>query len=79
MRVFYIIQFGKQLSRFYTHSFIRPEGNYYEFAFHHGLSTFLIIFSYLTNQWLVGIFVLLVHDFCDFGYTAARVYKVDYG
>jgi len=76
MKVFYIIQFGKHFSRFFNHMFIRPEGNYFEYALHHGLSTFLIVFSYLTNQWLIGIFVLLVHDYSDFGLTIGRGYKV---
>lgn len=35
----------------------------------------MIIFSYLTNQWLIGIFVLLVHDYSDFGLTIGRAYK----
>ena len=76
MKVFYIIQFGKHVSRFFSHIFIRPEGGFFEYALHHGLSTFLIIFSYLTNQWLIGIFVLLVHDYSDFGLTLGRGYKV---
>jgi hypothetical protein len=29
MQVFYIIQFGKHLGRFFQHVFIRPEGNFY--------------------------------------------------
>jgi len=30
----------------------------------------------LTNQWLIGIFVLLVHDYSDFGLTIGRGYNV---
>jgi len=36
----------------------------------------LIFFSYLTNQWLVGIMVLLCHDASDFFLIMARGYKV---
>jgi len=64
------------MSRFFSHLFIRPEGAYFEYALHHGLSVFLIVFSYLSNQWLVGIFVLVVHDYSDFGLQLARFYKV---
>jgi hypothetical protein len=39
-------------------------------------SIFLIVFSYLTNQWLVGIFVLFVHGSSDFALILARSYKV---
>ncbi len=75
MKVFYIIQFGKHLGRFFQHVFIRTEGNFYEYALHHGLSTFLIFFSYLTNQWIIGIFVLLIHDVSDFFLILARAYR----
>ena len=76
MKVFYIAQFGKHFSRFFGHVFIRPEGNFFEYALHHGLSIFLIVFSYLTNQWLIGIFVLFIHDYSDFALIMARAYKV---
>ena len=76
MKVFYICQFGKHFSRFFGHVFIRPEGNFFEYALHHALSIFLIMFSYLTNQWLIGIFVLLIHDYSDFALIIARAYKV---
>jgi hypothetical protein len=78
MKIFYILQFGKHISRFFSHVFIRPEGNFYEYALHHGLSTFLILFSYLTNMWLIGIFVLIVHDASDFFLILARAYRVTF-
>jgi hypothetical protein len=34
------------------------------------------MFSYLTNQWHIGIFVLLIHDYSDFALIMARAYKV---
>jgi ceramide synthetase len=76
MKVFYLFQFGKHFSRLFSHMFIRREGNYYEYVLHHALSTFLILFSYLTNQWLIGIMVLLCHDSSDFFLIIARGYKV---
>lgn len=76
MKVFYICQFGKHFARFFGHIFIRSEGNFFEYALHHGLSVFLIGFSFLTNQWLIGIFVLFIHDYSDFALIAARAYKV---
>ena len=76
MKIFYIVQFGKHLSRTFTHMFIRSEGNYYEYVLHHSLSTFLILFSYLTNLWLVGAMVLFCHDLSDLFLIAARFYKV---
>lgn len=75
MKVFYVLQFGKHFARFFQHVFIRSEGNFFEYALHHALSTFLIFFSYLTNQWLVGIFVLLIHDISDFFLILARAYR----
>ena len=77
MKIFYICQFGKHLSRMLSHMFIRQEGNYYEYILHHALSTFLIVFSYLMNMWLIGTFVLLVHDCSDFFLISARTYKVN--
>lgn len=76
MRIFYLLQFGKHFSRLFSHMFIKQEGNYYEYVLHHSLSTFLILFSYLTNQWLIGIMVLLCHDISDFFLIIGRGYKV---
>ena len=76
MKVFYLLQAGKHMSRFFSHVFIRPEGNFFEYALHHCLSLFLIMFSYLTNQWVIGVFVLLLHDYSDFALIIARMYKV---
>jgi hypothetical protein len=76
MEVFYILQFGKHFSRAFGHCFIRPEGNFYEYALHHGLSTFLILFSFLMNYWVVGVFVLFVHDISDFFLILSRAYRV---
>lgn len=76
MKIFYLLQFGKHFSRLFSHVFIRQEGNYYEYILHHSLSTFLIFFSYLTNQWLIGIMVLLCHDISDLFLIIARGYKV---
>lgn len=76
MKVFYILQFGKHFSRFFGHVFIRSEGNFFEYALHHGLSVFLILYSYLTNFWLPGMMVLLLHDYSDFALILARAYRV---
>ncbi len=76
MQSFYVLQFGKHLSRFFSHCFIKQEGNFYEYALHHGLSTFLIIFSYLMNMWLIGIFILVIHDLSDLFLILARAYRV---
>lgn len=75
MKVYYIVEFGKHIGRFFHHVFIRPEGNYYEYALHHGLSTFLIFFSYLMNMWLIGIFVLFIHDISDCILILGRAYR----
>ncbi len=74
MRMFYLIEMGKQLARFFMHIFIRPEGSYYEFALHHSLSVFLIFFSYTMNMWVIGIFVLFVHDISDGLLGCGRLY-----
>lgn len=76
MKVFYIIQFGKHLSRMLSHMFLHQEGNYYEYILHHALSIFLIGFSFLMNMWLIGILVLLIHDLSDFFLISARAYRV---
>ena len=76
MKVFYTIQFGKHCARCFIHMFIISDGNYYEYTLHHALSCFLIIFSYLTNFWMVGIMVLLIHDLSDFWLILARLYRV---
>ncbi len=75
MKIFYILQFGKHVGRFFHHVFIRSEGNFYQYTLHHGLSTFLIFFSYLMNMWLIGIFVLFIHDISDCVLILGRAYR----
>ena len=73
MKTLYLIHFGRHLAKLIQHCFLTPEGNYYEFTLHHSLSTFLIFFSYLMNMWLMGLFVLLIHDFSDIFLIVARI------
>lgn len=75
MALFYYVQLGKHLSRFFGHVFVRPEGNFYEYVLHHCLSSFLIIFSFCMDMWVIGIFVLVLHDYTDMGLIFARAYK----
>ena len=75
MEIYYAAQLGKHAGRFFYHTFIRPEGNYYEYLLHHGLSTFLIIFSYMMNMWVIGIFVLILHDGSDVFLALGRGYR----
>ena len=76
MKVFYLIQGGKHLSKLISHTFIKLEGNFYEYLSHHFVSVYLILFSYLTNQWPIGIMVLIIHDASDMVLMFARGYKV---
>ncbi len=75
MEIYYGVQFGKHLGRFFQHVFIRPEGNFYEYTLHHALSTFLIFFSYMMNFWMIGIFLLMIHDVSDFFLIIPRAYR----
>lgn len=75
MEIFYIIQMGKHAGRFFIHAFIKPEGSYYEYLLHHTLATFLILFSYTMDMWVIGIFVLWVHDFSDIALAVCRGYR----
>ena len=76
LNYYYLMQLGKHFARAFLHMFVRPEGNYYEYALHHMLSLSLIIFSYLMNFWLVGILVLFLHDISDFFLILIRSYMV---
>ncbi len=76
MKYYYLAQFGKHFARLILHLFIKAEGSYFEFGLHHSLSVFLIMFSYLTNMWLVGVLVLVIHDSSDFTLILARFYRV---
>ena len=75
MAVYYYVQLGKHLSRFFGHVFVRPEGNFYEYVLHHSLSAFLIVFSYCMDMWTIGTFVLVLHDWTDFCLILVRAYK----
>lgn len=78
MKIFLMVTFGKDLNRLVTHAFIRQEGNYYEYLLHHGLATFLILFSYLMNFWLIGVFIIFIHDLSDLALGLSRLYLVRY-
>lgn len=75
MEIYYGIQFGKHFGRFFQHVFIRPEGNFYEYTLHHALSMFLIFFSYMMNFWMIGIFLLMIHDVSDVFLIVPRAYR----
>ncbi len=75
MEIYYYIQFGKHVGRYFCHAFIQPEGSYYEYMLHHSLATFLILFSYAMDMWVIGIFVLIVHDCSDVFLAMARMYR----
>lgn len=75
MKLYYCIQMGKHLARYFAHVFLRPEGSYYEYCLHHSLASFLIFFSYAMNMWTIGLFVLFVHDFSDVFLALGRGYN----
>ena len=74
MQLYYSIQFGKQFGRFFQHLFIHTEGNFYEFALHL-MSVLLIFISYMLNFWIIGIFVLIIHDVSDGLLLLPRAYR----
>ena len=76
MKAFYVCQFGKHFSRLFVHIFVKSDGGYYLYALHHGLSAFLIAYSYLVNVWYIGIFILLIHDISDCFLIFMRFYGV---
>ena len=76
MKVYLLVTFGKDLNRLVVHAFIKPEGNYYEYLLHHSLASFLILFCYLTNYWLIGVFIIFIHDLSDLALSAGRFYSV---
>lgn len=78
MKLYYLIQLGKHSARFFIHVFIRAEGNFMEFTLHHGITVFLVGYSYLTNMWLIGLMVFFLHDYSDFALALARLYRVTY-
>lgn len=77
MKIFYIVSFGKHLNHLMSHAFLqKTQSKYYEYVLHHGISTFLIAFSYLMNQWVVGLMILLIHDASDTFLVMRRFYAV---
>jgi hypothetical protein len=78
MQVFYIVSFGKHLNHFISHTYLKKQSKYYEYVLHHGISTFLIGFSYLMNSWVVGLMILFIHDFSDLFLVMRRFYAVNH-
>jgi ceramide synthetase len=77
MKHFYLLQFGEHFRGLIKHTFFKSDAKYFEFVLHHSLAVLLIVFSYMTNYWLAGIMVMLVHDFSDALVKVARFY-IDY-
>ena len=75
LQLFYLIQAGTHLYTF-LHQLVCKchDPKFYEFALHHGLALFLIIYSYLSNFWLIGAVVLFLHDPCDVCLILSRGY-----
>jgi len=49
--------------------------NFHEMFLHHLLTLFLMLFSYFTNTYNVGVIVLLIHDWGDWGHKVSHVWK----
>ena len=76
MKEFYMLQLGVHLYTLIDHVFLRlNEPKYYEVLLHHGVSVFLIFFSYLSNSVAVGSMVLFTHDPGDIFLDLSRVYN----
>jgi len=58
-----MMQFGVHFYTLYDHMFFRyKEPKFFELFFHHGISVFLIFYSFMSNTVPVGILILFVHD-----------------
>jgi hypothetical protein len=62
IRPLFYFQLGKILSKLFSHVFIRPEGTFYLYLLHHLIATILEVYSYLSNQWFLALYLLIIHD-----------------
>lgn len=75
IKLMYLVQFGFHFYSFIYQIFMkRQDKKYLEFVLHHGLTIFLIIYSYITNFINLGTIVFLIHDLSDALLSFARGY-----
>lgn len=73
VKFMYLLQIGYHLySFFYQVLMKRKDKKYLEFVLHHGLTIFLMGFSYCTNFINLGTIVLMIHDCSDALLSLAR-------
>jgi hypothetical protein len=73
---FYMVQFACHLHTLIDHiAFKRGDSKFWEMFLHHGMSVFLIWFSYMSGEIAVGILVLFVHDPADIILDSGRLYN----
>lgn len=85
VKLMYLLQIGYHLYSFiYQVLMKRKDKKYLEFVLHHGLTIFLMAFSYCTHYINLGTLVLMIHDCSDallslaraLGYLNARNTKI---
>lgn len=70
-----LIQLGLHAQTLLAHLFINfYDKKYYEFLLHHGMATFLIMFSIFINVNTIGSVVVFMHDFSDIFLVMLRIY-----
>jgi len=75
-KLYYMAQFGNHLHTLLEHIIVKfREPKFYEMFLHHGMSVFLIFYSYLTNTVPIGILVLVTHDPSDVLLDLSRAYN----
>jgi ceramide synthetase len=73
---FYMFQLGGHIySTIHEIMYKRKEPKFAEMILHHGMTIFLISYSYLTNNLAIGILVLYTHDPGDVFLALVRMYN----
>ena len=73
---YYMLQMGsRNYSMIRTLLKERHLKNFHEMFLHHLLTLFLMLFSYFTNTYNIGVIVLLIHDWGDWGHKVTQFWK----
>lgn len=76
MSFYYMLQMG---SRTYSliNSIVRESRrpDFHEMILHHLVTIFAMLYSYFTNTHMIGVIILLIHDWGDWSYRVSSIWK----
>jgi len=75
LKHYYISVFSYHLGQMAMHVFGKHENDYIEMGFHHLVTIYLMVGSYMMNEWEGGAVISFLHDAADISVMFAKVFS----